>query len=79
MAGSGSVGGGALILMLFVGIGVGMIVQRFKRSRRDLAGARSFVKSASRAHWRGSFPRLVVWLLGAAFAMLVAVRVMVGR
>jgi hypothetical protein len=55
-----------------------MMLQRFLRSRRDLRGARAFVKTASKAHWRGSFPRLLIWGFVAACAVVGAVRAMAG-
>ena len=62
------------LLTLVIGVGLGMMVQRFMRSRRDLKGARTFVKSASKAHWRGSFPRLLLWGFIAACAVIGTVR-----
>ncbi len=67
-----------LVVMLGIGVGFGMMVQRFARSRRDLKGAKGFVRSASKAHWRGSFPRLVLWGFIAACALVAAVRTAAG-
>jgi hypothetical protein len=67
-----------MLLTLVIGVGFGMMLQRFLRSRRDLRGARAFVKTASKAHWRGSVPRLLIWGFVAACAVVGAVRAMAG-
>jgi hypothetical protein len=73
---AGGSGAGLLILVLIAGVGLGMMVQRFTRSRKDLKGARSFAKSASKAHWRGSFPRLVLWAFIAVSVVVALFRLM---
>jgi hypothetical protein len=75
---AGGAGAGALVLMLVVGVGLGMMVQRFNRSRRDLKGARAFARTAAKAHWRTSFPRLVLWGFIAACVVLATFRLMFG-
>ena len=65
-----------MLLTLVIGVGFGMVLQRFLRSRRDLRGARAFVKSASKAHWGGSVPRLLIWGFVAVCAVVGAVRAM---
>jgi hypothetical protein len=72
-------GAGALILMLVVGFAAGLAYQRFNRSRRDLKGARAFVKTASRTHWRGSVPRLLIVVVLAASAAAGAMRSCAGN
>jgi hypothetical protein len=72
-AGDG-VGAGAMLLMLVIGVAAGMMVQRFNRSRRDLKGAKAFVKTAQKAHWRGSVPRMLVWAFVAMCALVAVVR-----
>jgi hypothetical protein len=67
-----------LVVMLAIGVGFGMMLQRFTRSRRDLKGAKAFVKSASKVHWRGSVPRLLMWAFIAACALVAAVRTAAG-
>jgi hypothetical protein len=73
---AGGAGAGLLVLVLIAGVGLGMMVQRFNRSRRDLKGARAFVRMASKAHWRGSFPRLVLWGLIAGCVVVALFRLM---
>jgi hypothetical protein len=67
-----------LVVMLAIGVGFGMMLQRFTRSRRDLKGAKAFAKSASKAHWRTSVPRLLLWGFIAACALVAAVRTAAG-
>lgn len=69
---------GWALLTLVIGVGFGMMLQRFMRSRRDLRGAKGFVKTASKAHWRGSFPRLLLWGFIAACAVVGTVRAIGG-
>jgi hypothetical protein len=73
---AGGAGAGMLLLMLVVGVGLGMMWQRFARSRRDLKGAKAFARTASKTHWRGSFPRLLVWGVVAAFVVVATFRIM---
>jgi hypothetical protein len=47
-----------------------VVLQRFSRSRRDLKASKAFVKTASRAHWRVSVPRLLLWGFIAACALV---------
>jgi hypothetical protein len=75
---TGAAGTGVLLVMLAVGVMLGMMVQRFLRSGRDLKGARSFAKTAAKTHWRGSFPRLLLWGFVAACVVLAMFRLMVG-
>ena len=75
---TGGAGAGVLLLMLVVGIGLGTVLHRFNRSRRDLKGARAFVKTASKTHWRTSVPRLVLWGFIAACVVLATFRLMFG-
>jgi len=67
-----------MLLTLVIGVGFGMVLQRFLWSRRDLRGAKAFVKTASKAHWGGSVPRLLIWGFVAACAVVGAVRAMGG-
>jgi hypothetical protein len=71
-------GAGVFVLMLAVGLVLGMMVQRFLRSGRDLKGARTFAKAAAKTHWRGSFPRLLLWGFVAVCVVLATFRLMIG-
>jgi hypothetical protein len=68
-----------LVLGLIIGVGVGLMYQRYLRSRRDLKGARAFVKTAARTHWRVSVPQLLAWMFIAACAATAAATVVLGR
>jgi hypothetical protein len=76
---AGGAGAGVLLLMLVVGVALGMMWQRFARSRRDLKGAKAFAKTAAKAHWRGSVPRLVLWSVVAACVVVATFRIMLGE
>ena len=50
---------------------------RMHRAHPDFReGAKAFVKTASKAHWRGSFPRLVLWGFVAACVVVATFRIM---
>lgn len=74
LAADGAGRSGALLLMLIIGVGAGMMLQRFTRSHRDLKAAKVFAKAAARTHWRRTVPRMMLWGLVAVCAVIALFR-----